>query len=144
MIRKTNIFILLFLSAALVRNSFAYNAAKDSTSAYLAISFESQAMFKDAASQSEIKSRIENIFKDNGINIIREERPEDYKLNINITIKDSLIIDAIGTDAGAAGNSIVFVSYPRMSFPVKAEKDIYKAIKKTIGVYKIGNRKDNK
>jgi hypothetical protein len=128
-------FYLLVLMACLVlisRNTFAYSTQNKSLKAYLTISFQNQEMFKDSTTKSVVESNIISVFKKEGIHIISEEKPdkyEEYKLYINVTLRDSLVIEAKGMTWDMA---VSIEKYPRLSFPYKNESDIYRAVKSYI------------
>ncbi len=101
--------------------------------AYLTISFHNSIIFQDSSSQSKLESGIKNIFVIEGVIIIPEEKPnilEEYKLYIDVTIKDSAIVEA--KSISNMGASTMLQRYPRLSIPYENEKDIYKAVKKYI------------
>ena len=106
---------------------------KDNNSAYLTIIFRNPMTFNDSTSQNTIKSNIERVFENEGIHLIHIEKPEEYKLNITVTIKDSLIIEAKGT--GTNGTSISIVKKPRIVYSYKNEKKIYNSIRDYIKKY---------
>ncbi len=124
-------FVLIFCSFLFFKNLSANYIQKEDYKAYLAVSFQNPGMFKDSTSKKTIESNIENIFENEGIDIIHLEKPEEYKLNINIIIKDSLIIYAESIGIGG-GDSVIKVKHPRMTYPYKNETEIYNSIKKYI------------
>lgn len=123
--------VLIFGLILLCESSLSNTTRKDNYGAYIKISFQSPTIFKDSSSQHMIESEIKNIFENEGIHIIHEEKPEEYKLNINILIGDSLIIEENSIGVGG-GDSIVEVKHPRVSYLYKNESDIYNSIKSYI------------
>jgi len=95
---------------------------------YLKISFQNPKIVKDSTSEHKIESEIENIFENEGIHIIHEEKPEEYKFYINILIGDSLIIEEKSIGIGG-GDSIIEVRHPRVNYPYKYASEIYNIIK---------------
>jgi hypothetical protein len=134
---KQNIYLLILIFGMILpKNSLANFIQKENIKAYITISFENPVMFKDSTSKNIIKSKIENIFENEGIFVIHDEKPEEYKLDIDIIIKDSLIMKAKGIGVGG-GNSIITVLYPQLSYPYKNVSEIYYSIKDYIkNVYK--------
>ena len=122
-----SLLVLIFLLVLIHKNTFSNYTQDEDLNAFLTISFQNSAMFGDSASNDIIKSKIETIFENEGVHIIHLEKPEEYKLNINIIIKDSLIIETKST--GTSGNSIITVKHPRVSYPYKNESEIYNSIK---------------
>ena len=78
----------ILLSKSLLSNYI----QKENYKAYLTVSFQNPNIFADSTSQRAIESKIEKVFENEGINIIHIEKPEEYKLYINVIIRDSLII----------------------------------------------------
>ncbi len=120
---------LAFLSVT----SYPKSSTKEGLRAYIFFTFESPNMFRDSTFKNEIKSKIMKIFEEQGINIIRTENPnayEEYKLNVYITIKDSLIIEA--QYIGISGPALSYMMYPRESSKYKNEYEIYNTVKKYI------------
>ncbi len=129
------IFLLSFLFSQIVFGSL---IKKEGLKAYVKVSFENQKMFSDNLAQSELKAGIEEIFKGENVDIAEIEKPdvyEEYKFYINISIKDSLIINAKGVtwDLGTA-----VTKYPRSSSVYENESDIYAAVKEYIRKYITG------
>lgn len=120
-------FILLF------KSSLFSSIKKDNFGAYLTISFQNFTIFKDSTSQNTLESNIEKVFENEGIHVIHIEEPEDYKLNISITIRDSLIIETKGI--GLGGTSTYIVKKPRIAYQYKSESEIYAGIKNYIKKY---------
>jgi hypothetical protein len=120
-------FLILLFSTKISSSNFIQD---DGLKAYLILSFKNPEMFKDSTSKHIIESEIKNIFKNEGIHIIQEEKPEEYKLTINIQIGDSLIIEQ--KSIGVGGISIVIVKHPRVSYPYKNTPEIYDSIKSYI------------
>ena len=131
---KLRYFIFLIITFSFTLNSFALGEyiLKDSSNVFLMISFQNLDGINNKPEQSRIKTKIEEIFKNEGYHIIQIERPERYKMNINITVKDSLIIYARGT---GVSDGIIIIKYPRESYAYKNESDIYKCIKTYIKKY---------
>jgi hypothetical protein len=121
--------ILLFLLASKI--TLSNSIQNDGRKVYLIVSFQNPEMFRDSSSQHKIKSEIENIFENKGIHIIHEEKPEEYKSNINILIGDSLIIEENSIGVGG-GDSIVEVKHPKVIHSYKNESEIYNSIKSYI------------
>jgi hypothetical protein len=124
-------FVLTFCFFLLHQNLFANYIQNEDLKAYLTISFENPIMFNDVSSKSMIESKIKNIFENEGVHIIHEEQPEEYKLNINIIIKDSLVIEANSIGIGG-GDATIKVKHPRSSYSYKDEAEIYNSIKSYI------------
>ena len=121
--------ILIFLLSS--NNALSNSKHNDGIKAYLVVSFKNSGLFKDSSSQQRVELKIEDIFKNKGIHIIHEEKPEEYKIDINIIIGDSLIIEE-NSIGNVSGNSIVEVKHPRVSYPYKTESEIYNSIKSYI------------
>ena len=121
--------ILIFLLSSKI--ALSNTIQNDGTKVYLIVSFQNPEMFQDSSSQHKIKSEIVNIFENKGIHIIHEEKPEEYKSNINILIGDSIIIEGNSIGVGG-GDSIFEVKHPRVSYPYKNELEIYNSIKRYI------------
>ena len=119
--------LILFFSSKISSSNFVQD---DGLIAYLIISFQNPEMFKDSTSKHIIESDIKNIFENQGIHIIQEEKPEEYKLTINIQFGDSLIIEQ--KSIGVGGNSIVIVKRPRVVYPYKNLSEVYDSIKSYI------------
>ena len=130
--------VCMFLFSGLV---FANLTPKQGLKAYLKIAFENSKMFPDSLAQNLVKAGIEDIFKKEGVNIVEVEKPdiyEEYKLYINIGIKDSLIISAKGItwDMGTT-----IMKYPRSSSAYGNKSDIYTAVEEYIIKYITGKAK---
>ena len=127
--------VCMFLFSGLL---FANLTHKQGLKAYLTIAFKNSKMFSDSLAQNDVKAGIEDIFKNEGVSIVEVERPdvyEEYKLYINIGIKDSLIISAKGItwDLGTA-----IMKYPRSSSVYENKRDIYTAVEEYIMKYITG------
>jgi hypothetical protein len=131
--QKIILFSLLFVLALLSPNVFPYISQIENYEAYLTVTFHNPKIFKDSTVQKNIVSNIERVFEKEGIQITHKEKPTDYKLYINITIRDSLIIEARGI--GIGGTSTFIVNKPRISYRYKSEKEIYSSIKDYIKKY---------
>ena len=130
---KLGYFVLTSFFLLLSKDVSANVLQKEGVKAYLTISFYNSKIFQDSSSQSKLKSKIKNIFVKEGVIIIPEEKPnilEEYKLYIDVTIKDSAIVEAKSISNMSSLTSMQ--RYPRLSIPCKNEKDIYKAVKKYI------------
>ena len=132
---KQKIFFIVLIPGLILlfESSLSGSIQNNNYGAYLTISFQNPAMFKDSTSQKTLKSNIERVFENEGIHLIHIEKPEEYKLNITVTIKDSLIIEAKGT--GTNGTSISIVKKPRIVYSYKNEKKIYNSIRDYIKKY---------
>ncbi len=137
---KRQIYFIFLLSFLLLFSDLVLGSLikKEGLKAYVKVSFENQKMFSDSLAQNEVKAGIEDIFKDEGVNIAKIEKPdiyEEYKLYINIGIKDSLIINAKGItwDLGTA-----VTKYPRSTSVYENKADIYATIKEYIRKYITG------
>lgn len=120
-------FILLFES------SLSNSIKRHDYEAYLTISFQNPTIFNDSTSQSNIRSNIETIFENEAIHITHTEKPEKHKLNINVTLRDSLIIEA--NEMGVGGTATYIVKKPRIEYQYKSEAEIYAGIKDYIKKY---------
>lgn len=130
--QKIILFILILCFLISSGNSFARLLKKEGLRAYLKILIQNPEMFKDSSAENMVESKIKDIFKDEGVDIIPVEKPdqyEEYKLYININIKDSLTINAKGISWDL---SINMVKYPRLNIPYKNEADIYNSVKNYI------------
>ncbi len=125
-------FILIFF--VLSKNIFSYSLQKENLKAYLTISFKNPTTFKDSSEQRTMETNIENIFEKEGIQIVHKEKPTEYKLYINIILRDSLIIESRGIDVGD-GASVIKVKKPRKAYKYKNEKEIYNSIRSYIKKY---------
>ena len=123
-----SVLILIFLSSSKIISP--NSIQDDSLKAYLMISFQNPEMFKDSSSKNMVESEIEKIFEAEGIHIIHEEKPEEYKLNIHIQIGDSLRIEE--KTIGVGGISIIVVKHPSASYPYQSKSDIYDSIRNYI------------
>lgn len=138
---KFILFILITFLFLWSENSFPRFLKKEHLKAYLKISIQNPGRFKDSTAQNIMESKIKDVFKDEGVEIISAEKPdiyEEYKLYININIKDSLEIDAKGMSCDM---SIITVKYPRLNIPYKNETDIYNSVKNYIKQNIIRNKK---
>ena len=132
--QKIFLFALILSFILISKNLFSYSIQKENYKAYLKVLFQNPTTYKDSTEQRTIEANIENIFEKEGIKIAHEEKPTEYKLYINITIRDSLIIEAQGLGVGD-GASIVKVKKPRKAFEYKNEEEIYNSIKSYIKKY---------
>jgi hypothetical protein len=131
---KLFLFSLLFSLALLSQNVFPYFSQKENYGAYLTVTFRNPKMFKDSTAQKNIVSIIERVFEKEGIHITHKEKLTEYKLYINITIRDSLIIEARGIGVGDVASEII-VKKPRKAYKYKNEKEIYNSIRSYIKKY---------
>ncbi len=118
-------FIFLFLLSS--KTILSKSIQNDSLKVYLIFSFQNPKIFKDSSSMNLVESEIERIFENEGIHLIHEEKPEEFKIDINIQIGDSLRIEE--NSISVSGNSVVVVNQPRISYPYKNETEIYNCIK---------------
>ncbi len=126
---------LLVLSFFLIsKYSLSDSLQKGNYGTYISISFQSPIIFKDSTLQNNIKRNIEKVFKDAGMHIIHTEKPEEFKLNVNIVINDSLIIEAQSISIGD-GMSMIKVNKPKITYKYENERDIYYLIKNYIKKY---------
>jgi hypothetical protein len=112
-------------------NSFGNFAQTGKIKAYLLISFQTQ-KYQDSLSQFEIEKQIKNIFTGEGISVFPGEKPdiyEDHKLYVDITVKDSLIINARSVSVDL---SVYQTIYPRFAASYRNKSDIYLSVKKFI------------
>jgi hypothetical protein len=130
---KIFLFTILLCFFLLFPKVFSYFIQKGNYSVYLTVAFQNPKTFNDSTVQRNIESNIENIFEEKGIHIVHKEKPDEYKLYINITIRDSLIIE--GKDIGVGGISTVRVEKPRKAYKYKSQKEIYRWIKNYIKEY---------
>ncbi len=132
--QKIFLFVLVLSFVVLSKNLLSHSIQKENYKAYLTISFQSPTTFKDSTVQRKIEANIESIFEKEGIQIVHKEKLEEYKLYINITIGDSIIIEAKGIGAGD-GASVIRVKKTRRVFQYKNEEEIYNSIKSYIKEY---------
>jgi hypothetical protein len=125
---KQKIFLFILISGFVLLSNISLpnHVQTDNNSTYLSISFQNTVLLKDNVSQSSIKSKIENVFENEGIHISHIEKPAEYKLYINIIISDSLIIRAKGIAAGGA--STIYEKKPQVTYSYKNEEEIYNFI----------------
>jgi hypothetical protein len=131
--QKISLFTILLGFFLLTPKIFSFFIQKENYSVYLTVTFQNPKTFKDSTVQRNIESNIENIFEQEGIHIVHKEKADEYKLYINITIRDSLIIKAKGI--GVGGMSTFILKKPRIVYRYKSQKDIYRWVKDYIKNY---------
>ncbi|MFZ0455603.1 MAG: hypothetical protein WCE54_03645 [Ignavibacteriaceae bacterium] len=128
-------YFILIICLIFLPESFSSNSLQtENYKAYLTVSFQKTSIFQDSSSHSSIRSNIEKVFEKEGFHIIHMEKPEEYKLSINVIVGDSLIMYANGIGTGDAA-SITLIKKPKITYQYRSEKDIYNSVANYIKIY---------
>lgn len=108
-----------------------------SVKAYLSVSIQDRAVKNDEIRKAGIADKIKDALASEGIQILSNEdigKPGESSLNIYVTLKDSLKINASRFIDGGK-NSVITISYPVNSYAYNTAADITDSVRKYVRYY---------